>query len=569
MKFYHAPIATLVSCCLLIGCTTTEPVPVEADSTSTEKYGEPGKDTAYGLGGGGQLFDNMGSYYRPVTTDSRLAQKYFNQGLKWIYGFNHDEAVRAFTKATELDPSCAMAWWGIAYAQGPNYNASKMNAARAEAAWEATQKAVAALDNETQVEKDLVTMLLTRYTDPSVNYEGKPNHKQLCERAADFMASLWEKYPEDPDVGTLYADAMMVKNPWRLYKPDNTPARDETLTIVKTLESVFEIEPHHPGANHLYIHAVESSANKARAIPAADRLSTAVPAAGHLVHMPSHLYVQVGMWDRAVEQNVLAMQADREFLERSPTHFRQHGYIAHNGHMLAFAAMMNGQEERAMQGARGVWDLPAEVFDTMGVRYDRAHCAVYEVMRRFGRWDEILAEPAPPEKLVKTTAVWRGCRAVAYAAKKDFDKAKEEHAAFREILAKRKNDKFMLLTDHFISAEIALQQEQWDLAIEELSKAMKYEDELRYSEPPIWVQPVRHTLGAVYLKAERYADAERVYREDLERWPGNGWSLFGLARSLEGQDKWDLAKTVRAKFEAAWAKADNPLETSCKCIPKL
>lgn len=557
-------LAVLLLCTPLIGCksgghVTQEPL--------------PGKDTAYGLGGKGQLFSGMGDYQRVVTTDSPAAQQYFNQGLKWIYGFSHDEAVRSFTRATELDPGCAMAWWGIAYAQGPNYNAAGLNTARHEAAWQAAQRAIAELDNEKPVEQALVRALAMRYQDPSVNSEDKKKQQQAQVQArtefANAMAKAWAQHPEDAEVGTLYADALMVKNPWRLYKPDGTAAREETLTIVRILEEVMAIAPNHPGANHMYIHAVEASKDKARAIPAADRLSTLVPASGHLTHMPSHLYVQVGMWDRAVQQNILAMRADRAYLAKSPVQFRMHGYIAHNAHMLAFAAMMTGQEEVAMQGARAVWDLTAEVFETIGVRYDRAHCSIYEVMRRFGRWDAILAEPAPPEKLVRSTAVWRGCRAVAYAAKKDFAKAAEEQAAFRVILAKRKKDKFMLLTDHFITAELALQQEQWDVAIEELTKAVKYEDELRYSEPPVWVQPVRHTLGAVYLKAGRHADAERVYREDLQRWPGNGWSLLGLTYALEGLGKQQQATRTRASFNKAWAQADHPLETSCKCIPRL
>ena len=576
---YAKPITLLILCTAFFGCAGTEHTQVRTAPKGNQAM--PGKDTAYGLGNAPQLFPNMGPYSRPITTSSAKAQRYFDQGLKWVYGFNHDEAVRSFTKAAELDPSCAMAWWGVAYAQGPNYNASRMNTARREAAWQATEKALAALDNETPVEQKLIRALTKRYRDPAVVAEGKLEDKkqegkrlgeldkQAKAKFAEAMAKAWAAHPNDPDVGTLYADAMMVKNPWRLFKTDETPARDETLTIIKTLESVFAFAPRHPGANHLYIHAVESSSDRARAIPAADRLSDAVPASGHLTHMPSHLYVQVGMWVRAVEQNVLAMEADQQYLKRSPLQFRQHGYIAHNAHMLAFAAMMSGQEKHAMHGARAVWKLTADVFDTIGVRYDRAHCSVYEVMRRFGRWDEILAEPAPPEKLKKTNAVWRACRAVAFAAKKDFDNARAEHALFKELLAKQKNDKFMLLNDHFIAAEIALQQEQWDQAIAELIKATKYEDEIRYSEPPIWVQPVRHTLGAVYLKAGRFADAERVYKEDLERWPGNGWSLFGLTQALENQNKTKQAAVARKDFERAWSKADNPLGTSCKCIPKL
>lgn len=559
MKYRHFYPALLALCLLLASCATRQAV-----TTDIER---PGYDTAYGPGVPAQLFDQMGPYTRPITTDSRAAQRYFDQGLKWMWGFNHDEAVRAFTKAAELDPSCAMAWWGVATAQGPNYNAASMNEARQAAAWEATQKALAALDNETPAEQAIVRTLERRFGDP--NGEKKPDQNKLKGEYADAMAEVYAKFPDDAEVGTLYAEALMLKRPWRLWKADGTPTDDEVNTILAVLEAVMQREPAHPGATHFYIHAVEASKDKLRGVPAADRLSTAVPMAGHLVHMPSHLYVQVGMWDRAAEQNLLAIEADEQYLALSPMQFRMHGYSSHNGHMLAFAAMMVGREKDAMLGAEWVWHMPDDVMETMGKRYDRAMCAKYDVMRRFGRWDALLAEPAPPAYLQQTTAVWRACRAIAFAAKKDFDNAKAEQAAFRVFMEKRANDKFMLLNDRFVSAEIALQQEKWDEAIALLEDAIGYEDGMGYGEPPRWVQPVRHTLGAVLIKAERYADAERVYKEDLEEWPGNGWSLYGLTRALEGQNKSEEARLTRAAFEKAWANADYPLETSCACIPKL
>jgi tetratricopeptide (TPR) repeat protein len=541
------------------------------------------RNTAYGIGGDAQLFPEMGDYTRSVTTDSGRAQRYFDQGLKWIYGFNHDEAVRSFTQAAEYDPDCAMAWWGIAYAQGPNYNASRMNAARHNAAYEAIERALAELDDETPVEQALIRATAQRYTEPYVEDESlsEPDRKAAQAEArkrqgaakeafAEAMAEVWETYPNDPDIGTLYADAMMVKHPWRLHTPDGEPARDETLTIIETLEAVFKFAPDHPGANHLYIHAVEASKDKLRGVVAADRLSAAVPFSGHLVHMPSHLYVQVGQWDRAVDQNLLAIETDRRYLAMSPGQYRMHGYIAHNGHMLAFAAMMAGREEDAMRGAMFAWEtLPQDIFDTMGRRYDRALSSKFDVMKRFGRWDAILAEPAPPSMLWQTTAVWRTCRAVAFAAKKDFANAEMEHAAFKYLLSKRKNDAFMQLNDKFIAAEIALHKEEWDAAIALLEEAIPLEDKARYSEPPRYLQPIRHTLGAVYFRAGRYADAERVYREDLAKWPNNGWSLFGLAHSLNEQGKTGEADEAFAAYEAAWQHADKPLRTTCECIPKL
>jgi len=544
------------------GCATTD-TPATADPPAVQ-IATGSSSTAYGIGGTPQLFDHPGSHTRKVTTRSAEAQRYFDQGLNWLYGFNHDEAVRSFTRAAELDPTCAMAWWGVAYAQGPNYNDSGMNPARQQAAWAATLKALAQLDDETLAEHAMIWALTHRYKNPA--REDTTNRKAAF---AEAMARAWAQHPGDADIGVLYAEAMMLKHPWGLHNADQTPARDETLTIIATLEAVLAFAPNHPGANHFYIHAVEAGADKQRGVPAADRLSTLVPMSGHLTHMPSHIYVQAGMWDRAVEQNLAAIEVDARYLSLSPDQFRQRGYIAHNGHMLAYAGMMSGRERDAMRGARFVWELPADLFETMGKRYDHAMCSVYEVQKRFGRWDALLAEPAPPEYLSRTTATWRSCRAVAFAAKQDFENAELEHAAFRELLEARPNDNFLQLNDLFIAGEIALQRGDFDTAAALLEEAVVIEDAMGYGEPPRWLQPVRHTLGAVYLIAERYADAERVYREDLAEWPGNGWSLYGLTRALEQQGKAEEAATTRAAFDEAWRNADNPLGTSCECIPEL
>lgn len=560
----HLPLPLLgVLVLTLLGCKTT-PNTAQDNTQPVVQVATGSAQSAYGLGGVPQLFDQPGRHTRTVTTDSAQAQRYFNQGLNWLYGFNHDEAVRSFTRAAELDPGCAMAWWGVAYAQGPNYNDSHMSAARQQAAWAATLKALAQLDDETLAEHAMVWALTHRYKNPA--REDTTNRKAAFAQA---MAQAWARHPGDADIGVLYAEAMMLKHPWGLHNADQTPARDETLTIIATLEDVLAFAPDHPGANHFYIHAVEAGADKQRGVPAADRLSTLVPMSGHLTHMPSHIYVQVGMWDRAVDQNLAAIEVDARYLALSPDQFRQRGYIAHNGHMLAFAGMMVGREQDAMAGARAVWGIPEDLMDTIGKRYDNAMCSVFEVHKRFGRWDALLAEPAPPDDLSRTTATWRACRAIAYAAKQDFDNAALEQAAFRELLEARPNDNFLKLNDLFIAGEIALQRGDFDAAAALLEEAVVIEDAMGYGEPPRWLQPVRHTLGAVYLKQERYDDAERVYREDLAKWPGNGWSLFGLTRALEEQGKTEEAAAARAAFDAAWQNADQPLGTSCECIPEL
>jgi tetratricopeptide (TPR) repeat protein len=529
---------------------------------------------AYGAFGTPRLFEGMGAHKRTITTRSPQAQTYFNQGLNWIYAFNHDEAVRSFTKAAQLDPDCAMAWWGVAYAQGPNYNDPVMTEDRNAAAWAALQNAQARIDNTTPVERALIEALAHRYESPAPE-----DRKHLNKAFAEAMGKAWAYHPEDSDVGTLYAESLMVQYPWKLYTPEGQPAREDTNTIVAVLEQVLETDPHNPGANHLYIHAIEPSDDKKRAIPAADRLSDLVPGAGHLQHMPSHIYVQVGMWDRSIEQNAKAMEADDRYRVLSPKQIVQHGYMTHNAHMLAFSAMMIGRERQAMAAARDMWnDLPDSIIRVAGPYFDPVMCSIYDVQKRFGRWDDLLAEPAPPKYLPITTAVWRAHRAIAYAAKKDFDNAKREQTAFRKAMQAIPVTpmwdtfgppvKILLVSELFISGEIALQKGEWDEAANLLEEAAVIEDTLGYGEPPHWLQPVRHTLGAVYLESGRYADAERVYREDLAKWPGNGWSLYGLARALEEQGKTDEALAVKQEYDRVWAGADEPTTTSCKCIPK-
>jgi tetratricopeptide (TPR) repeat protein len=555
------PKAVLLLCVVtLTGCSATQTAPAPP---------------AYGVVGTPQVFEGMGTYTRPITTDSPEAQEYFNQGLNWLYAFNHDEAVRAFTRAAELDPGCAMAWWGVAYAQGPNYNDPIMTENRSAAAWEALQHALDRIDNETPAERALIEALTHRYENPA------PEDRTHLEVAfAGAMADAWAQYPDDSDVGTLYAESMMVQYPWELYTSDLQPAREDTLTTVAVLEQVLALDPYNPGANHLYIHAVEPSDDKDRGIAAADRLCDLVPDSGHLQHMPSHIYVQVGMWERSIEQNAKAMDSDAHYRALSPEQGIQFGYMTHNSHMLAFSAMMIGRESEAMEAARAMWeDLPEQAIREVGPFFDAWMCSVYDVQKRFGRWDDLLAEPAPPEYLPATTAVWRAHRAIAFAAKKDFKNAEREHMAFRSAMKAIPETplwntydtavKFLLVSELFIAGEIALQKGKWDEAARLLEKAAVIEDTLGYGEPPLWLQPVRHTLGAVYLKSGRYAEAERVYREDLAQWRDNGWSLYGLSRALEEQGRTDEALAVKREYDRVWAGAEEQITTSCKCIPKI
>ena len=524
--------------------------------------------------GKAQLFENMGPYQREFTTSSPEAQKYLNQGMIWIQAFNHDEAIRSFLKAAELDPQCAWAWWGVAYCEGPNYNDPKPDDNRSRAAWYALQNALARIGNTNDVERDLLIALKARYANPW------PKDRSTLDQAyADAMAPLWEKYPNNADVGALYAEAMMQLKPWQLYTQDRQPV-EGTMKIRSVLEQVMELDASHAGAKHLYIHAVEPSMRPDDALKAAGELENLVAASGHLLHMLSHIYVQTGHWQKAIDQNVKAVDSDHRYRALSPYQTNQLGYQFHNSHMLVFAAMMVGQEKTAMKYARELWSIiPEDEMDEKGPEIDFTLMCVYDVQKRFGRWGDILDEPPPPEELVLTTAYWRAHRAIAYAAKQKFDEAEEEFVEFLNAKAKVPKDSIeegsfyqraLKVAQHFIQGEIALQKEDWPVAIWHLEKAAEVEDTLRYGEPPYWLQPVRHALGAVYMKAGMFEEAEQTYQKDLSIWRDNGWSLYGLSKALEAQGKSEQALAEMAKLERVWEQADEQLlTTSCKCIANL
>ncbi|MEW6197224.1 MAG: hypothetical protein AB1601_00960 [Planctomycetota bacterium] len=517
------------------------------------------------------LYDGLGSHHREVTTTSPLAQRYFDQGLIWTYAFNHDEAIRSFEKAAELDPQCAMAWWGIALCHGPHINFPLVPPERAAAAWNALQKAIAVQDRASPVERDLIVALAKRYANP------QPADRQPLDQAyADAMAAVWQKYPQDADVGTLYAEAMIDLRPWDLWTKDGRP-QPGTLKIVAVLEDVLRLDPNNPGANHLYVHAVEASPHPAKADVAADRLRDLVPASGHLVHMPSHIDVLTGRWELASHQNELAIAADGDYRAISPRQGFYRLYMLHNDHMLAFASMMEGRSAVAIRAARNaVHGVPEDFARREAALVDPYMGAIYDALKRFGRWDDILNEPAPPKYLPITTAMWRFNRAVAYAAKGEVKAAEREHKEFRAAVARVPQDAMMAinrahdilrLADHFALGEIAFRRGDIDESVRQLRQAIALEDQLRYMEPPEWVQPVRHTLGAVLLSAGRYQEAEQTYRQDLARWPNNGWSLYGLSRCLEARGAAE-ARDVQDRLRKAWSRADVPIGSSCVCVPK-
>jgi tetratricopeptide (TPR) repeat protein len=517
------------------------------------------------------LYNGLGKHTRPVATSNPEAQKFFDQGLNFMYAFNHDEAVRAFRRAAELDPDCAMAYWGISLSMGKNYNYPLFPPEKAKAAWKALESARAKANAESEANRALVEALAARYADP-LPKETRP----LEEAYAKAMKAVWEKFPKDADIGALYAESLMNLRPWDLWTIDGKP-QPETPEILKVLQAVVELDPKHPLANHLYIHACEASPNPEKADAAADRLRDLQPALGHMVHMPSHIDIRRGRWQAAIEANDRAITADRNYAKTVPEQGFYRMYMAHNHHMLAFAAMMQGESKRALTAVRDMLaDVPKDwvALPENAAIADGFVAAPLEVMKRFGQWDEILKEPAPPEIFPIARAMRHHIRAIAYAAKGETAKAREEQKAFREAAKKPAKDAtfgnnkatdLFAVGDDMLEGEILVREGKMEAGIKALRAAVAKEDKLRYSEPPDWVVPVRHALGAFLLKDGQATEAEAVYREDLRRWPDNGWSLFGLAASLETQGKKAEAAAVRAKFDEIWKHADVKLPSSCFC----
>lgn len=523
-----------------------------------------------GADGRAQLFTGLGSHHRPVTTGSPAAQAFFDQGLVWCFAFNHDEAARCFREAARLDPACASAWWGLALCNGPHINNAMMSPTQTRDAWEAIQKARATAAGASTIERELIEALSKRYS---------PTHsadRAALDRAyADAMRRVWQAHRNDADIGVLFAESAMDLRPWKLWTIDGKP-EPGTEEIVAVLEEVRRLDPDHPGANHLYIHAVEASPTPQRAMVAADRLRNAVPAAGHLVHMPSHVDVRTGRWDEAVEANVRASAADRAYREASPHQGFYRVYMSHNVHFIAYSAMMAGRSKQAIEAARQlVAGVPEEFARKEAAFVDPVMPTPIEVLMRFGRWDDVLAEPPPPDYLPISAAMRHFSRAVAFAAKKQATDAARAQSDFlaaagrvpkEAVFGNNTAHEVLAVAEHMLAGELAYQRGSMDEAIAELREAVRIEDRLTYNEPPDWLQPVRHTLGAVLLDAGRPAEAEQVYRDDLRKLPNNGWSLHGLARSLKARGATAEAAEVEAQFRKAWAQADTQIGSSCLCV---
>jgi tetratricopeptide (TPR) repeat protein len=521
---------------------------------------------ATGAGAPPMLLDGLGAYHQAVTTASPQAQAYFDQGLRLVYAFNHVEAEQAFLEATRLDPTCAMCYWGIALTQGSNYN-SPTDAEREKTAYTAVQQALGLTDRVTPRERATIQALAKRHSSAA------GAERAALDRAyADAMREVVRSFPDDPDAATLFADALMNLRPWDLWMPDGS-MQPETAEILATLERVLAANPNHPGALHLYIHAVEGGPTPGQAEFAADRLGPLMPGAGHLVHMPAHIYWRVGRYEDAVQANLRAVKADEAyFAKREPSPIYRGLYYPHNIDFIWQSASMEGRSAETIRAARQFADAaPAAMVREMS-DMETAPAAPYFALARFGRWDEILRQPAPPAEFPYVTGAWRYSRGLAFIATGRRAEAEAELAGIRQLSESVPADRTLAgffktktildLADNVLAGEIAARTGQTDVAVQHLLAAVAEQDGHWFTEPPVWYYPVRQSLGAALLSGGRPVEAEAVYRDDLKRNPDNGWSLYGLAQSLQAQGKTADAAAAQARFQKAWALADVTLAAS-------
>lgn len=506
------------------------------------------------------LEKGLGRVDHKVTTSKFQAQKFFNQGLSFIFAFNHEQAVKSFKRAAEIDPQLAMAYWGQALALGSNYNLEADSAALKEA-YANLRNAVELASKASQKDQDYINALSKRYaTDPD-----KVDRQELARAYKTAMGELVKKYPDDLDAATLYAESMMNLRPWQLWTRDGQPAED-TLEIVAVLESVLKRQPNHSGANHYYIHAVEASPNPERALPSAKRLGLIAPNAGHLVHMPSHIYIRTGDYTAAAKANADAVVVDRSYVAKNgPQGTYPMMYYNHNMHFLASANAMNGNYKLSIKWAR---ELETNVKPALEAMPMLEMFSVYPLvtMVRFAKWDDILAEPQPKKEHVITTAIWHFARGMAFAGKGKADDAAKELAGLQAISNVIPADRpfgnntaasVLKVASWLLDAVVSQVRGDNDTTMR-FWQSVIYEDFLNYNEPPDWDLPTREWLGEYLLAEGKFADAENVYRAELKKHPKNGRAIFGLTEALRHQNK-DTRK-ARRDFQKAWANADTKLQ---------
>lgn len=520
---------------------------------------------------GSILYPGFDAYHFPITTRSPEAQRWFDQGLQFIYGFNHLEGIRSFEEAAAHDPEAAMPWWGIAYCWGMNINDPAMSEDKYRHATAAIGEAQRRLSGATALERDLVEALAMRYEWPA-----RREQRQLEEAYVAAMEQVYARHGASPDVTVLYAESMMNLQPWDFWTPEGEP-KGRTTEIVSVLERVLASHADHPQAAHLYIHAVEASRQPERALAAARMLEDRVPGSGHLVHMPSHIYVRAGLYAESADANERALAADRAFFAKAPPADLYYLYYAHNLHFLAYSAMMEARFDTAMRAARDLeTEIPGHVVRKYAGVFEGLVPTSRHVMVRFGAWEQILVQPAPAPDLLVSRAVHHSSRGVALAALGRTEEARRELAMFDAAAAVIPGEWFIMqnrvsavlpIARSMVEGEILYREGRREECFSVLRRGIELEDQLTYDEPPGWMIPIRHALGALLLEAGRAAEAEAIYREDQQRNVGNGWSLLGLQQALEAQGRATEAALLDDKLASAWARADVRPTSSCMCAP--
>ena len=511
---------------------------------------------------------DIGGFHRKVHTSSHEAQVWFDRGLAMCYGFNHEEAVRCFEEAYRCDPGMPMALWGMAYAWGPYINNMETPPhliAQSKAALDLARLS----ERLTEFERSLIDALAVRYQVPVPE-----NRDPLNQAYAGEMRKLHQQFPNDPLVTTLFAESLMNLRPWNHWSKEGDPA-PETPEIVTVLEEGLKRWPNYPALCHLYIHTMEASPYPEKALPAANRLRNAMPGVGHLVHMPSHIDVLVGDYQHVILANQRAIEADKKFLEQRGAHNFYTFYRIHNYHFVTYGAMFDGQSELALQSARElVQQIPEDMLREQTDFLDAFVPTAIHVLVRFGKWDQILAEPKPADYLPMSQSVWHYARAIAYASTHRPELAETEFASFKNVrktvpetsvLFNNASQDILGVAEAMIAGEIAYRKQDFEAAFRFLREAVNRDDAMNYDEPWAWMQPARHALGALLLEQGRFQEAESVYREDLRRHPKNIWALHGLAECLGKQGKRKESEQFTEQYNLAAVRADVQIDRSCFC----
>jgi tetratricopeptide (TPR) repeat protein len=516
---------------------------------------------------GAPLFKGLGKLHYAVTTRSAAAQKYFNQGLTLLYAFNHGEAGRSFMEVIRLDSTCAMAWWGLGMVLGPNYNAP-LNPSSLQEINNAMDKAVKFSANASPKEKALIYALSKRFPRSEVKDMAPYNAEY-----AQAMKTAYEQFPGDMDIATFYADALMNEHPWDLWER-NGAAKPWTPRITEVLEKIITKDPRHAGANHMYIHAIEASPEPGKALPSADKLQELIPAAGHLVHMPSHIYIRTGHYHKGVLTNEKATAVDSTYVAQcKAAGFYPMLLYPHNIHFMAACAFLEGNSKKALDAAWMVSRKADKKYLHELATVQHYYIIPYYVMVHMAKWNDILNLPIPGESLKYPRAIWHYARGMAYAAKNDLDNAARELAAIKKYTEDESLKSFRIwdvnsaheiisIAALVLESEIASFKKQYDQSVALLQKAVGIEDGLMYQEPPDWFFSVRQSLGHVLVQAGRFAEAEKIYHEDMRTYPENGWALMGLYNALKGQGKTAEADQVKKRFDNAWQYADVKINSS-------